>query len=109
MLSYRRSDPQQVSPLLYKEISDIKTQCHELETQLRNEEQRRLQVIITSSLTHSLTHSFLLQSEQEKEECDAQLVEVRRRLEEYESGHYGLKEAIAEIKQKKEELTRREQ
>lgn len=105
MLSYRRSDPQQVSPLLYKEISDIKTQCHELETQLRNEEQRRLQVIITDSLTHS----FLLQSEQEKEECDAQLVEVRRRLEEYESGHYGLKEAIAEIKQKKEELTRREQ
>lgn len=57
MLSYRRSDPQQVSPLLYKEISDIKTQCHELETQLRNEEQRRLQVIITSSLTHSLSSS----------------------------------------------------
>ena len=41
--------------------------------------------------------------------CDAQLVEVRWRLEEYESGHYGLKEAIAEIKQKKEELTWREQ
>ena len=57
MLSYRRSDPQQVSPLLYKEISDIKTQCHELETLLHNEEQRRLQVIITHSLTHSLSFS----------------------------------------------------
>lgn len=57
MLSYRRSDPQQVSPLLYKEISDIKTQCHELETLLRNEEQRRSRVIITHSLAHSLSPS----------------------------------------------------
>lgn len=66
VILYRRSDPQQVSPLLYKEISDIKTQCHELETLLHNEEQRRLQVIMYTCNFYSLTHSLSSSSQSKR-------------------------------------------
>ncbi len=37
-----------------------------------------------------------------------ELVEVRQRLEQYETGQIGLREAVLEIKQRKNELTQRD-
>jgi centrosomal protein CEP290 len=75
---------------MIKEIDQLKEKCGELEKLLANEQQRRLQ------------------SEREKEECDTELAETRRVIEIYERGEFGLKEAITEIKQKKEELAQRD-
>ena len=46
--------------------------------------------------------------EKEKEVCDEELVEVRQRMEQYESGQVGLREAVLEIKQRKRELAERD-
>ena len=46
--------------------------------------------------------------EREKEEWDEELMEMRRRLEQYESGEVGLKEAVMEIKQRKNEIAQRD-
>ena len=56
------------------------------------------------------TSSFYynLQVEEEKERCDIELVDARQRLEDYETGHIGLREAVIEIKQRKNELAQRD-
>uniref|UniRef100_A0A1X7UES4 Centrosomal protein of 290kDa coiled-coil region domain-containing protein n=1 Tax=Amphimedon queenslandica TaxID=400682 RepID=A0A1X7UES4_AMPQE len=85
-----RSDPVKVSPLLHKEIQDMKNQLKEMEALLKREQERRQQ------------------SEKDKEDVDSELVELRHKLDQYESGVLGLKEAMNEIKLKKEELAHRD-
>ena len=54
MISYiRRADPNQVNPVLYQEISDLKAKYQELERLIDIEQQRRHQV-------HSLSCAYAL-------------------------------------------------
>ena len=46
--------------------------------------------------------------EEDKEVCDKELIELKGLVEEYKNGQIGLKEASAEVKYLKQELTKRD-
>ena len=48
------------------------------------------------------------QAEQTKEEREKDLVELQQQLERYEEGTFGLRDAVREIKQKKEQISIRD-
>ena len=60
--------------------------------------------------THSFASDLLLpsQSDVDKVALEEDLAFVSRQLREYETGEYGLREAVAEIKRRKEDIAARD-